>query len=92
MYSTQWSLRQRKQRFKGSADKITRSWRVLKGEITRSHCPQICAGFMLVALCFWATACVQEKREIQKLTIAAVFATPLDEPWVRAIHEATDSL
>ena len=47
---------------------------------------------MLVAVCFWAAGCVEKPHEIQKLTIAAVFTTPLDEPWIRAIHEATDSL
>ena len=95
MYSTQWSLRQRKQRFKGLADKMTRSWRVLgqRGEITGLRYPQICAGFMLVAVCFWAAGCVEEPHEeIQKLTMAAVFATPLEENWTRAIHEATDGL
>ncbi len=47
---------------------------------------------MLIAVCFWVAGCVEEPHEIQKLTMAAVFATPLEENFVRAIHGATDSL
>jgi hypothetical protein len=57
--------------------------RLLAGNLTRRNVLQIGAmGIVAAALPEWAFA------EGEKLKVAAIFATPIEEPWDNQIHVA----
>ncbi len=94
MFSSGWYSRRGEPGFKGSADTMARDRRVMRQEarIKRSRSLRIGAGLLLALVGLIAAGCTEKPHQIQKLRVAAVFATPLEEPWVEAIHQAAENL